>query len=104
MSNIKKAFKDKSVIGFIMAGDPNLETTKEIIIAMSNAGADMVELGIPFSDPIAESGIVQNANIRALKSETYLTKIFKVIEEVRKENNNRWFSIEKETRGKGIKR
>ena len=73
-----------SLIAFIMAGDPNLETTKNCIIAMANAGTDVVELGIPFSDPIAESSIIQASNIRALKSETYLDKIFLMIEEVRK--------------------
>ena len=84
MSNIKNAFKNKALIGFVMAGDPNLDTTKEIIISMANAGADMVELGIPFSDPIAESSVIQSANLRALKSETYLPRIFEMIKEVRK--------------------
>ena len=84
MSNIKNAFKNKALIGFVMAGDPDLDTTKEIIISMSKAGADMVELGIPFSDPIAESVVIQSANLRALKSETFLPRIFEMIKEVRK--------------------
>ena len=84
MNNIKNAFKNKALIGFVMAGDPDLDTTKEIIISMANAGADMVELGIPFSDPIAESVVIQSANLRALKSETYLPRIFEMIREVRK--------------------
>ena len=84
MNNINNAFKNKSLIGFIMAGDPNLNTTKEVIISMAQAGADMVELGVPFSDPIAESSIVQSANLRALKAETYLPGIFEMIKEVRK--------------------
>lgn len=84
MSNIKNAFKNKALIGFVMAGDPDLDTTKEIIISMARAGADMVELGIPFSDPIAESVVIQSANLRALKSETYLPRIFEMIREVRK--------------------
>lgn len=84
MNNINNAFKNKSLIGFIMAGDPNLNTTKEVIISMAHAGADMVELGVPFSDPIAESSIVQSANLRALKAETYLPGIFEIIKEVRK--------------------
>ena len=76
MSNIINAFKNKnSFIGFVMAGDPDLETTKNCIIAMAEAGADMIELGIPFSDPIAESTIIQNANMRALKSGTYISNI-----------------------------
>ena len=81
MNNI---INKNALIGFIMAGDPDLETTKNCIISMAKAGADMVELGIPFSDPIAESSVIQAANIRALKSETYLNKIFTMIEEVRK--------------------
>lgn len=81
MNNI---INKNALIGFIMAGDPDLETTKNCIISMSKAGADMVELGIPFSDPIAESSVIQAANIRALKSETYLNKIFEMIKEVRK--------------------
>lgn len=85
MSNIKNTFNSKALICFLMAGDPDIETTKEIIISMSKAGADMVELGIPFSDPIAESSVIQSANLRALKSETYLPKIFKMIKDLRKE-------------------
>lgn len=73
-----------ALIGFIMAGDPDLETTKKSIIAMSDAGADMVELGIPFSDPIAESSVIQSSNLRALKSNTNLKNIFLMLEEVRK--------------------
>lgn len=84
MSNIKNVFNQKTLIGFIMAGDPDLHTTKSVICAMADAGADMVELGIPFSDPIAESSIVQSANLRALKSETYLPAIFEMVKEVRK--------------------
>lgn len=81
MSNI---ISKNSLIGFIMAGDPDLETTKKSIISMSDAGTDMVELGIPFSDPIAESKVIQSANIRALKAGTHLKNIFSMIEEVRK--------------------
>jgi len=73
-----------ALIGFIMAGDPDLETTKNCIISMANAGADMVELGIPFSDPIAESSVIQSANLRALKSHSNLKNIFAMIEELRK--------------------
>ena len=84
MSNIRNAFSNKALIGFVMAGDPDVDTTKEIIISMAKAGADMVELGIPFSDPIAESSVIQSANLRALKSETYLPRIFEMIKDVRK--------------------
>ena len=73
MNNI---INKNSLIGFLMAGDPDLDTTKNCIISMAQAGAGMVELGIPFSDPIAESTVIQSANIRALKSGTYLNGIF----------------------------
>ena len=73
MNNI---INKNSLIGFLMAGDPDLETTKKCIISMAQTGAGMVELGIPFSDPIAESSVIQSANIRALKSNTYLNSIF----------------------------
>lgn len=81
MNNI---INKNALIGFLMAGDPDLETTKNCIISMAKAGAGMVELGIPFSDPIAESTVIQSANIRALKSGTYLKNIFSMIEELRK--------------------
>ncbi len=87
MSNINNAFKTKSLFAFVMAGDPDLNTTKETIISMAKAGANMIELGIPFSDPIAESSVIQSANLRALKSETYLPCIFEMIADVRKETN-----------------
>ena len=76
MNNI---INKNALIGFLMAGDPDLETTKNCIISMAQAGAGMVELGIPFSDPIAESTVIQSANIRALKSSTYLKNIFSLI-------------------------
>lgn len=88
MSNIKNAFNNKKAfIGFLTAGDPNLETTKECIIAMDEAGADLIEVGIPFSDPIAEGIVIQGANIRALKDNTCLSDIFDMVKQVRKKTN-----------------
>ena len=56
MSNIYKAFENKKAfIPFVTGGDPDLETTKNLLIAMEKAGADLIEIGIPFSDPIARS-------------------------------------------------
>lgn len=67
MSKIKEALKDKkSYVGFLTAGDPSLDKTEEFIIQMEKAGAAVIEIGIPFSDPIAEGPIVQDANVRAL--------------------------------------
>ena len=67
MSNIAKAFeKGKAFIPFITCGDPSLEVTEKTVYAMEEAGADLIELGIPFSDPTAEGPVIQEANIRAL--------------------------------------
>ena len=67
MSNIAKAFEHgKAFIPFITCGYPDLETTEKIVYAMVDAGADLIELGIPFSDPTAEGPVIQEANIRAL--------------------------------------
>ena len=67
MSNIRKAFeRGKAFIPFITAGDPSLEKTKEFILEMERAGADLIEVGIPFSDPIAEGIVIQEADILSL--------------------------------------
>ena len=85
---IKNAFDHgKAFIPFITAGDPDLESTKEFILAMEKAGADLVEIGIPFSDPIAEGIVIQEADIRALASGTTTDKIFEMVEELRRETD-----------------
>lgn len=69
MSKISEVFKNKKLfVGFLTAGDPSLEKTEEFIIEMAEAGAGLIEIGIPFSDPIAESTIIQEANVRALSA------------------------------------
>jgi tryptophan synthase alpha chain len=84
MSNIAQAFKNgKAFIGFVTGGDPRIEKTKEFVLEMFRAGADMVEIGIPFSDPIAEGPIIQEANIRALSAGTTVEKLFALVEEIR---------------------
>ena len=85
MSKIAAAFKKqrKCFIPFITAGDPNLDVTEQLIVAMANAGADIVELGIPFSDPVAEGEVIQAANIRALSAGTTTDKIFTMLKNVR---------------------
>lgn len=88
MSNIKKAFDHgKAFIAFVTAGDPSLEKTEEFVLAMEEAGCDLIELGIPFSDPIAEGPVIQEANIRALKAGANLEKIFRLVESIRKKTN-----------------
>lgn len=85
MSRISNAFiNKKAFIAFITGGDPDLDTTEKLIYAMESAGADLIEIGIPFSDPIAEGVVIQSANERALSAGTTTDKIFDLIEKVRK--------------------
>ena len=83
MNKISDAFKSgKAFIGFITAGDPDLETTKQIMKKMADAGCDLIEIGIPFSDPIAEGPVIQNANIRALKNNVTTDDVFNMTNEI----------------------
>lgn len=84
MSNISKAFKNtKAFIPFLTGGDPTIDKTEEYIYKMAEAGADIIEIGIPFSDPIAEGPVIQEANIRALKNGATPERIFEMVERVR---------------------
>jgi tryptophan synthase alpha chain len=86
MSNIAKAFQNgKAFIGFVTGGDPGVEKTKEFVREMIRAGADLVEIAIPFSDPIAEGQVIQEANIRALANGATVEKLFALVEDLRKE-------------------
>lgn len=86
MSNIKSAFENgKAFIPFITCGDPDLETTGAAIRAAVQNGADLIELGIPFSDPTAEGPVIQGANIRALKGGITTDKIFEFVRELRRD-------------------
>ena len=90
MTKIKNAFiNGKAFIGFVTAGDPTLEKTAELIITMANSGADLVEIGIPFSDPIAEGVVIQNANIRALANGATTDGIFAMVEKVRQKTQEK---------------
>lgn len=85
MSRIPEAFKDKKAfIGFITGGDPDLETTERLIAAMEEAGADLIEIGIPFSDPTAEGIVIQEANERALASGCTTDLLFAMVSRVRR--------------------
>lgn len=84
MSKIAEAFNHgKAFIPFLTAGDPDLEKTEEFILEMERSGADLIEIGIPFSDPIAEGIVIQEADIRALASGTTTDKIFDMVAKVR---------------------
>lgn len=89
MSNrISKAFDNKKAfIGFLTAGDPTFEQSFENIMAMVNAGADLVEIGIPFSDPIAEGVVIQNADVRALKAGMTTDRAFELASMVREKTD-----------------
>lgn len=85
MKKIADAFSNgKAFIPFITCGDPNLETTEQLIIKIAESGADLIELGIPFSDPTAEGPVIQQANIRALSAGTTTDRIFEMVEGVNK--------------------
>lgn len=85
MSKIKQAFENgKAFIGFLTAGDPSMEMTEKLILAMEKGGADLIEIGIPFSDPIAEGPVIQDANVRALAAGANTDKVFEMVSSVRK--------------------
>lgn len=85
MSRIEKAFDHgKAFIPFITGGDPDLETSEQLIIEMERAGADLIEIGVPFSDPIAEGIVIQEANERALAAGCTTDRLFNMVERVRK--------------------
>ena len=76
--------KGKAFIPFITCGDPSLEVTEQLVYALEEAGADLIELGIPFSDPTAEGAVIQAANVRALSGGVTTDKIFEMVEKIRK--------------------
>ena len=86
--NIQKAFETgKAFIPFITCGDPSLEVTEQIVYAMEEAGADLIELGIPFSDPTAEGPVIQAANVRALSGGVTTDKIFDMVRRIRQKTS-----------------
>ena len=86
MSRIYKAFENKKAfIAFLTAGDPDFETSLKNFKAVIEAGADLIEVGIPFSDPIAEGPVIQEADIRALASGMTTDKVFDLVKELRKD-------------------
>ena len=84
MSKIADAFAaQKAFIAYLMAGDPNLPQSAEYILALQEAGADLIEIGIPFSDPIAEGDVIQAASVRALSAGTRLDGVFDMVASLR---------------------
>ena len=88
MSKVTEAFSNsKAFIPFLTAGDPNIEKTENYILELEKAGADLIEIGIPFSDPIAEGVVIQEADLRSLKAGTTTDKIFDMVASVRKKTD-----------------
>ena len=85
MSRIREAFTHgKAFIPFITCGDPSVELTEKIVYAMEEAGADLIELGIPFSDPTAEGPVIQDANLRALSGGITTDAVFEMVRRIRR--------------------
>lgn len=82
--NKLKEKNEKALIGFVVLGDPDIETSLEIVKTMVNAGVDILELGIPFSDPIADGPTIQAADVRALSTGVNTDKAFDIISKIRK--------------------
>lgn len=88
MTKTKEAFaKGKAFIPFITAGDPSLAVTEELAVKMAEAGADLIEIGIPFSDPVAEGPVIQAADERSLAAGTTTDGIFEMVRRVREKTN-----------------
>ncbi len=88
MNRIQNVFhKKKAFIPFITAGDPDLETTERLAVAMAQAGADLIELGIPFSDPVAEGIVIQEADLRALNAGATTDRIFDCVTSIRRQTD-----------------
>ena len=88
-NKIKKAFENpggKAFIAFLTAGDPDADSTVEFILEMEKGGADLIEIGIPFSDPTAEGVVIQEANLRALKNKITTDGVFEIVERVRRQS------------------
>src|SRR5512147_2763724 len=92
MSRIKDTFSrlrkksETALIPYLMAGDPDLAVTKTLILEMEKAGADIIELGAPFSDPLADGPTIQKAAIRSLGNHTTIADVLGLVAEVRKES------------------
>jgi len=88
MTRIQEVFAHgKAFIPFVTAGDPNLDITEQLVLEMAKAGADLIELGIPFSDPVAEGIVIQKADERALAAGTTTDKIFEMVHRIREKSS-----------------
>jgi len=81
-----RARGDKALIGFVVAGDPNLPKSAEIVLALAQAGVDIIELGVPFSEPIADGAVIQRSGDRALRQGAYLPAILDLVKQIRRQS------------------
>ena len=82
-------FEDKpSLVAYVTCGDPDLATTREVILAAIDAGASVIELGVPFSDPLADGPVIQRASERALKHGTSLQHVLTLAAEIREHSQS----------------
>ena len=82
-----KAENRRGFIPFITAGDPDLRTTKELILDLARAGATVIELGIPFTDPMADGPVIQRASERALRHDFGISEVLQIVSDARKETD-----------------
>ncbi len=87
MNNLSDIFRNKALIGFLTAGDPDMESSERYVLEMEQAGIDIVEMEIPFSDPIMEGEIIQASALRALKSGANVEKVFGLVSSIRQKSN-----------------
>ena len=91
LTNTLEELKNKSkkaLVAYLVAGDPDIETTLELMTVLVESGVDIIEVGVPFTDPIAEGPIIQKAHDRALKNNVSLKSIFEMVEKFRKSDND----------------
>ena len=91
LTNTLEDLKNKSkkaLVAYLVAGDPDIETTLELMTVLVESGVDIIEIGVPFTDPIAEGPIIQKAHDRALKNNVSLKSIFEMVEKFRKSDND----------------
>lgn len=87
-SRITRSLKNRpALVAYVTCGDPNLSTTREIVLAAARAGADVIELGVPFSDPVADGPVIQRASERSLRYGTSLENVLKLAREIRQDSN-----------------
>ena len=86
LANLKNKSK-KALVAYLVAGDPDIETTLELMMMLVDSGVDIIEIGVPFTDPIAEGPIIQKAHDRALKNNVTLKSIFEMAQKYRENDN-----------------